>query len=121
MLVLREDDAVGERTETETRRAELDMRGALAAAPQVDAVQDQPAVEHVFCEPDLAVKFERSCLNGERPRGGPGSGCGVDHPRPDPELRQDQRQKQAGGAGANDQHVARSFAHTQEPGSPEAE
>ncbi len=68
VLILWEDHAVRERTSTDAGRPDVDVGRELAAAPKVDAVEDERAIEHILREADLPIDLERPGLHRERSR-----------------------------------------------------
>src|SRR4051812_33584369 len=70
VLVLWEDQHVGERAHTLADLAKVDARNLLAPGPKVRDGKLQPSFDHFLAEPELVVELERARLHAQGSRRG---------------------------------------------------
>ena len=105
VLVLREDQHERERRRTRAECAELDVRDAPAADPQVRRVEADRCFDHGVRDAELAIELERARMHDERARRRCRGGSLVDEAHAHAGFREPQREHEAGRTGTRNQDV----------------
>jgi hypothetical protein len=106
VLVLGEDEHIGERAQALAECAELDVADASAFDPEVYGKELVAEADHLVGEADLAVELECAGVDDQRARGDAWFGDLVDDADADAEASEPEGENEAGRASADDEDLS---------------